>query len=195
MKNLRIRLGALALGFAALAGVALAQEVPNNFGGSGFWANWPVLGGASYCSSYVNHICRLTIPAGPLATGSETSPADTHQTQGSPPQQVLVPLISAGIGGMDQVTPVTAFTIAVPNGTTHLILTPAGTLATGTIDLPLGVVNGQTFSAVTTQTQTAVTFAVATGSGQTIVGGPTAMTANTPVRFIYDASNTTWYIN
>lgn len=57
------------------------------------WAGFPILGGASYCSSTVNGVCVNTVPAGPTAvTGLETVPVDTNAAGGQNPQTVKIPL-------------------------------------------------------------------------------------------------------
>lgn len=170
----------------ALSAVALAD--------SGFFNNWPILGGNSYCATFVNGICQTTVPAGPAASGNETVPGDTHLSGGQSPQQVNIPVAALGITVMNQQTPLTGFTITMAAGQTNLNLTPAGTLATGTVALPPNPVNGQKVVLFSSQTITALTLnAGATPTGTTIVGGVTTLAANAPVAYVYQLSNNTWY--
>lgn len=84
--------------------------------------------------------------------------------------------------------PLTGFTISPisPN----LILNPAGTLATGTVLLPANPADGQKLSITSTQTQTALTVTAATGDS--VVGGPTALVAKTPVVLRYSLYGTSF---
>jgi len=103
------------------------------------------------------------------------------------------PAYQNGIGGtyadaspMELYIPLTGFTIA-PNASC-VVLKPAGTLATGTITLPLNPSDGQRFSICSTQTQTALT--VNANTGDAVVGGPSALVANTPVVMRYSLLGT-----
>ncbi|HWD29282.1 MAG TPA: DUF2793 domain-containing protein [Rhizomicrobium sp.] len=87
--------------------------------------------------------------------------------------------------------PATGFAIAVSNTAGRLILDPAGTLASGTITLPAAPKDGQLLRLSTTQGITALTLAPATG--QSVVGAPATLGANTSAEFTYRAANTTWY--
>lgn len=95
--------------------------------------------------------------------------------------------------GLSQQTPLTGFTITIPNNVSVLQLTPAGTLATGTATMAAAPVDGQRAQIFTTQTVTAMTTSA--NAGQSIVGGLSAATlsANGNVEYIYKAANTTWY--
>jgi len=89
-------------------------------------------------------------------------------------------------------TPLTGFSIsfnALGNNET-VYLTPAGTLATGTIVFPTDATSaiGQTLTLVSTQTQTALTV---TSTSLTLVGtAVTALTANTEVSWKKVAAST-----
>lgn len=129
----------------------------------------------------------------PLVTG--VSAADLFQdVVGGQPQAQSQYATAGQIGNTTSVSltvPLTAFTITQGVGTTWTIIQPAGTLATGTFTFNASPTNGSRACFVSTQTQTAVTF---TGNtGQTVVGAPTAMVANTAVCFVYVASTSTWY--
>lgn len=77
----------------------------------------------------------------------------------------------------------------------RLLLTPTGTLATGTIVLP-----GAGGSAlpvdrqevIVTSTQTVTTLTVSAGT-TTVTGAPATLVANTPFKMFYDAVNAAWY--
>lgn len=98
-----------------------------------------------------------------------------------------------GYGNQDPVcipfdfyVPLTGFSIAPQ--TSQLVLNPAGTLATGTVLLPLNPADGQRMRVSSTQTQTAITFTANTGDS--IVGSITALVANTPVEYAYSLNGT-----
>lgn len=86
----------------------------------------------------------------------------------------------------------TGFAYMFPAGTTSLIAAPAGTLATGTITMPLSPSDGMVVSIATTQEITALTLNGNTG--QSIGGTQTAqMPSNSAVSFVYRQANATWY--
>lgn len=72
------------------------------------------------------------------------------------------------------------------------ILTPAATLATGTVVLPIspGTVDKQEVFVHTTQEITALTI---TGNGATVVGGPTTLLAGGYFGLVYDMQTNSWY--
>jgi hypothetical protein len=88
-------------------------------------------------------------------------------------------------------TPVTGFSITIPNGTPGLVLTPGGTLATGAVILPAIAVDGfvqriTTSAAITTLTVTANT-------GQTLaVAYSTTLAAAATIAFQYAVATATW---
>jgi hypothetical protein len=103
-----------------------------------------------------------------------------------------------GYGGGDSVAspfdykvPLTGFSIAPQSN--KLVINPAGTLATGTVLMPLNPLDGQTLRVVSSQTQTAITFTANTGDS--IVGSITALVANTPVEYSYSLYGTGNSIN
>ena len=87
-------------------------------------------------------------------------------------------------------TPTTGFAITVANGVSTLQLTPAGTLASGTITMPSSPGNGQWLLVTSTAAVTACTFTPA--SGQTLLGAPTTLPAFVEMAFQYQASGTRW---
>jgi hypothetical protein len=85
-------------------------------------------------------------------------------------------------------TPTTGFNITIGNNQNILYLTPAGTLATGTVTLPTPV-DRQEATIGTSQTITAFTL-----TGGTIVGAaPATLSANTAIKYIYYAAIGAWY--
>lgn len=81
----------------------------------------------------------------------------------------------------DYYIPLTGFSISPQ--TSMLVLRPAGTLATGTVLMPLNPSDGARLRVVSSQTQTAITFTANTGDA--IAGAITALVANTPVEYAY----------
>ena len=94
-------------------------------------------------------------------------------------------------------SPTTGANVTVTDGSdddsnVHLILTPAGTLATLTITLPLStsVVDKQEVLVNCTQAVTALTVS---GNGATLSGDPTSLSATGFFRMKFDSQNTIWY--
>lgn len=93
--------------------------------------------------------------------------------------------------GYNYQVPTTGFTITMANGNYHLILDPAGTLASGTITMCAAPVDGQCVDIKISQIITALT--VAGNSGQSVKGNPTSAAVGSSFTGIYRATNTTWY--
>lgn len=88
----------------------------------------------------------------------------------------------------------TGFSYTFASGTTTLIAAPAGTLATGTITMPVSPADGMVVTITTTQEITALT--INGNTGQSIGGTQTTqMPANSAMSFVYRQSNLTWYRN
>lgn len=87
--------------------------------------------------------------------------------------------------------PATGFSIIVPDGTFHLILDPAGALATGTVTMPANVLDGQVVNIRTSQAITALT--IQGNTGQSVKAQPTTLAAGKRVDAIFNISNTTWF--
>jgi hypothetical protein len=85
----------------------------------------------------------------------------------------------------------TGFSLAFTNAQKTLIITPAGTLATGTITMPPGPIDGQEVRFSSTQTITALT--VSPNTSQTISNAPTTIAAGQGYGFIYHLAATNWY--
>lgn len=158
---------------------------------AGLWQGFPVAGGPSYCNSFVNGVCNQTIQAAPETASRGYIPSDSGLPGGQTPQTVLIPTSVLG-GGVQSVAPLTGASIVVAPGVSNLILTPAGTIATATITLPAAanLFNGQKLYIITSQTVTALTLTA--GSGTTVLGTNTTVTAAAPLSFIYNQAAATW---
>lgn len=97
----------------------------------------------------------------------------------------------AGVPGYVQSTPLTGFSLTFGNTQKNMTLTPAGTLATGTITMAPNPGDGQEACMFSTQTQTALTLSANTG--QTVANAITAMTALTRYCYQWSAAAATWY--
>lgn len=92
-------------------------------------------------------------------------------------------------------TPGTGFNLAVTNSGNNgwILLQPAGTLASGTVTLPLNTVaaDGQEITVTTTQQITAFTLA---GNGATAVyGAPTTLSAEDFFKMRFYKPTNSWY--
>lgn len=92
-----------------------------------------------------------------------------------------VPIAGATIAGFESQQPVVA-----------VLIEPAGTLATLTVQMPLRPKNGQVFALCSTQVITALTLTASAGT--TILGAATALAVNTPVKYMYCAKNKKWFV-
>lgn len=88
----------------------------------------------------------------------------------------------------------TGFSVQITDSSvdTHLILTPTGGFATGTIVLPLST-NAVDKQSILVNCTQAVTTLTVNGNGATVTGEPTALVANDFFTLKYDAPTTTWY--
>ena len=84
----------------------------------------------------------------------------------------------------------TGFTFTVANDQPVLVIDAAGTLATGTINLPATPTHGFIVEVSSTQTITALTVS---GNGHTIKNAPTTLLAGGGFSYRYDESVTTWF--
>lgn len=183
------------IGFAALlavGGVALAQ--------SGFWPNWPIVGGAAYCSSYTNAVCTNTVPAGPTAvTGNENIPGNTNLTGGRNPQNVLLSMRSLGVGPTDYeaiTAGAVSYSYTFDNLTRRVTFTSSVTISDERVTAPPSPMDGQLVDVCSVRTITAFQFIANTGQSLAATT-PTVLTASTTVpqcySWQYRSSNTTWY--
>lgn len=104
------------------------------------------------------------------------------------------------ISGTDFVTQyalpaATGFSIQVNNTSenTHLIISPTGAFAAGTVVLPAfaNLIEGQQVMVTCTQAVTALTV---TTSGSSVIGAPASLVANQSFMLKYDSASTTWYM-
>ena len=178
----KILLGSAAALF--VVGIAIGQQ----------WLPFPIVGGSSFCSSTVNSTCVNTVPAGPTLTGKETIPADTNLSGGRSPQTVKIPVPTLGLGGIQNIVPLTGTAYTVNQGVGRVLLNPAGTLASASLSLQpaANLVDGQVLIIASSQTITALT--ITAGSGTTIAATKaTTVTADAPIVWIYSAANTEWF--
>lgn len=92
--------------------------------------------------------------------------------------------------------PTTGFSIAVPTPATEqqwMLLTPAGTLATGTIVLPLNTTTPDGFEVLVTTTQIITTFTLSLNGAAAVNGAPSTLAANSHQRFRFVQANNAWY--
>lgn len=182
-----------------VAGLAACLSAPAV---AALWPNLPLVGGASYCASTSTgpsgQTCTLTVPAGPPSLqGLETVPMDTNYASGRAPQTVKAGLASFNALPISYVTGSTtvANTVTATNVMGGVVIVGSGALSPATINLPPAPIDGQQFAVSSTQTIASLT--VAATSPQTISNNPTALTVSTTgaygYRFLYRASNTTWY--
>lgn len=102
-----------------------------------------------------------------------------------------------GLSQTQYASPTTGQTVQVTDNTTstHLILTPAGTIAAGTVKLPIATgsapnaTDKQTVIVNTSQTITTLTV---DGNGATLRGDPTTLTADGFFTMKYDAQFNIW---
>jgi hypothetical protein len=89
----------------------------------------------------------------------------------------------------------TGFSIAITAGpqSTHLILTPTGTFAAGTIVLPAvaTAIDKQSLTVNTTQIVTALT--ISANGATAVIGAPTTLAANAFFTLKFDLTTKNWY--
>jgi hypothetical protein len=93
-------------------------------------------------------------------------------------------------------TPGTGFNITVPTPVSQqqwMLLQPAGTLATGTITLPLNTQTPDGTEVLVTSTQVITSFTLALNGAANAYGAPTALAANGYFRMRFVQSTNSWY--
>jgi hypothetical protein len=88
-------------------------------------------------------------------------------------------------------TPGTGFSISLNNVSQWVCIQPAGTLATGTITLPLSPTDGTEILITTTQQITALTIGL--NGAVAIYGEPSTLGAEDKFRLRYLAQTSSWY--
>lgn len=203
MKKIKIAIASL---MAVLFGAYAFAQVSSVTVTSGFWPNWPLIGGASYSCGQVNGVSNCTVPAGPtVVTGNETIPVNTGLPGGQFPQNALLTL------GSLNALPVTVQTVVIPTQTAAVPVSASdlsggifynstGTITSANITLPNNPINGQQY--VISANRTITTLTVAPGQGELIGGNtnPTVLTASTTgpqgYRFFYSGTSAgggTWF--
>lgn len=186
----KLGLSLFAICFTAIAALAI----------SGNQLGFPIIDGASYCSSYGNNsVCSNTVAAGPALTGDETLIVNTNIGGGASPQTALIDITTLGAGPYQYAAPSTGETLTLTAKQRRLIIEPSTTLATLGVTFPAstGLTDAQLMGVCTTQIVTALT--VTAGSGTTVNNKPTALLvpvatgAGSCVEWVYRATNTTWY--
>lgn len=91
--------------------------------------------------------------------------------------------------------PTTGFNIAVPTpvGPQWILLQPAGTLATGTVTLPLNTTTPDGSEVLVTTTQIVTTFTLSINGASAAFGAPTTMAANAFFKVRFVQSTNSWY--
>lgn len=190
-------------------GAFLALFTSGAIAATGLWAGFPIVGvpANTNCESYGNNnVCNQYTPAGPNAVPPlSTIPADTQIANGGNPQTIRIPVtyLAQAMGTAQVVT--TTASVAMADGVSTLISNQTtGTIAL--INLPPNPADNQvvTIANAGSGVLTITSVAVASGSGQSIVGGAapatlaiqtnnSAAAALSSVKYLYKLSNTTWY--
>lgn len=93
-------------------------------------------------------------------------------------------------------TPATGFNIAAPTPVAEqqwILLQPAGTLAAGTVTLPLNTATPDGTEILITTTQTITTFTLGLNGATTAFGDPTTLAAEAFFRMRFVQSTNSWY--
>lgn len=93
-------------------------------------------------------------------------------------------------------TPGTGFNISAPTPVSEqqwLSLQPAGTLATGTITLPLNTTTPDGTELLVTTTQQVTAFTLAANGATAVYGSPSTLSAEDFFRMRFVASTNSWY--
>lgn len=166
----------------------------------GMLVGYPIVGGAAYCSSYVNAVCVNTVVAGPtVITGNENIAGDTNLASGLNPQVVKFSMASLNLlpNAYSAITNGSAFyTYTFDNTTGRVTFTSSGAISDERVTAPPAPVDGQRACVNSINTITAFQFIA--NSGQLLAATtPTVLTASTTVPqgycWVYRTSNTTWY--
>jgi hypothetical protein len=92
-------------------------------------------------------------------------------------------------------TPLTGATVAIVPTTSnaHLIITPAGTISTLTLTLPLASGVSDKQEVLVNSTQIVTTLTVSSNGASAVLGEPSTLAANGFFRLKYDSLMATWY--
>lgn len=106
-------------------------------------------------------------------------------------QQFAAPTLATSV-----YTPTTGFSIAVPTPVSQqqwMLLQPAGTLASGTITLPLNTITPDGTEVLITSSQIITSLTVGLNGASTAFGAPTTLAANGFARLRFVQSQNSWY--
>ena len=197
IRNLKLKIG---------VGLALASSLAIGAWAAGSLGTLPILGGASYCASYIGApagtqanstitgtgggtaasggaVCGQTVPAGPSwFTGGEGTNIDIY-TPGQGPifaggaLTAFLPLPpNVNLGGL--VVQTTGASVTIANSTGTQVFSGVG--ATEAVTLPAAPVQNQVVRLVNATSTAISTFSVAANTGQSLVQvAPTALAAQT----------------
>jgi hypothetical protein len=93
-------------------------------------------------------------------------------------------------------TPGTGFNVAVPTPVAQqqwMLIQPAGTLATGTVTLPLNTQTPDGTEVLVTTTQQITTFTLAANGAAQLYGAPTTLAAQDNFRVRFVQATNSWY--
>jgi hypothetical protein len=93
-------------------------------------------------------------------------------------------------------TPGTGFNVAVPTPVSSqqwMIIQPAGTLAAGTVTLPLNTQTPDGTQVLVTTTQTITSFTLALNGASAAYGAPTTLAANASFTMRFYQATNSWY--
>lgn len=146
-------------------------------------------------TSINNLTAQDTLSTGDLFPVWSGSNGDTRRVSLSVLTAYLQAQLTADTGMILQSsTPLTGFSVLiappVAGDSVWLRMTPAGTLATGTVTLPASPVDQQRVLVTSTQIVTALTVA---GNGYTTSGAPTTIAAGGFFEMRFDGVNSVWY--
>ena len=139
-------------------------------------------------------LARTTILGGTNGAGTPTALSGTATVMLTTLAEDLV--VQGGIG-VGTFLPTTTFAVQTTGFSYTLVsqatvLTPAGTLATGTITMPTTASGITRVRVTSTQTVTALT--VSANSGQYVSGMPTTLPAGWALEAALNPANSTWYV-
>ena len=106
-------------------------------------------------------------------------------------QQFAAPTMATNI-----YVPTSGFSIAVPTPVSQqqwMLLQPAGTLASGTITLPLNTITPDGTEVLITSTEQIGTLTIGANGASNIFGAPTALAQNSFARLRFVQSQNSWY--
>jgi len=106
-------------------------------------------------------------------------------------EQFAAPTVATNI-----YVPTTGFSIAAPTPVSEqqwMLLQPAGTLASGTITLPLNTATPDGTEVLITSTQIVTSFTLSLNGASAANGAPTALTANGFYRMRFVQAQNSWY--